>query len=103
MAELNDFKNNLVPTEELSKVKEHIIGMMYLGLESSDDLAEYYGTQEVMHREMRTPKEREKIIRAITAEDIRKMARKIFVDKNLNLALVGPTKDEMVLKSLLEF
>jgi len=103
MAELNDFKNNLVPTEELSKVKEHIIGMMYLGLESSDDLAEYYGTQEVMHREMRTPKEREKIIRAITAEDIRKMARKIFVDKNLNLALVGPTKDEMVRKSLLEF
>ncbi len=103
MNELNDLKNNLVSAEELSKVKEHIVGMMYLGLESSDDLAEYYGTQEVMRREMRTPKEREKLIRAVTAEDIRKMAKKIFVEKNLNLALIGPAKDSTSLKSLLKF
>ena len=77
--------------------------MMYLGLESSDDLAEYYGTQEVMRREMRTPKEKEKIIRAVTAEDVRKMARKIFVEKNLNLALIGPMKDDASLKALLKF
>ncbi len=101
--ELNELKTNLVSDEELSKVKEHIIGMMYLGLESSDDLAEYYGTQEVMRREMRTPKEREKIIRSVTADDVRKMARKIFVDKNLNLALIGPTKDDASLKALLKF
>ena len=101
--ELNDLKTNLVSSEELSKVKEHIIGMMYLGLESSDDLAEYYGTQEVMRREMRTPKEKEKIIRAVTAEDVRKMARKIFVEKNLNLALVGPSKDDASLQALLKF
>lgn len=103
MVELVDLKNNLVPTDELSKVKEHIVGMMYLGLESSDDLAEYYGTQEIMRREMRTPKEREKLIRAVTAEDIRKMARKIFLEKNLNLALVGPAKDEAGLKAILKF
>lgn len=103
MVELNDLKNNLVPADELSKVKEHIIGMMYLGLESSDDLAEYYGTQEIMRREMRTPKEREKLIRAVTAVDVRNMALKIFVEKNLNLALIGPAKDEKPLKSLLKF
>lgn len=103
MNELNDLKINLVSDEELSKVKEHIIGMMYLGLESSDDLAEYYGTQEIMRREMRTPKEKEKIIRAVTADDVQKMARKIFVEKNLNLAIVGPSKDDVALKSLLKF
>lgn len=103
MNELSDLKNKLVPDDELAKVKEHIIGMMYLGLESSDDLAEFYGTQEIMRREMRTPKEREKIIRAVTAEDIRKMAKKIFVEKNLNLALIGPTKDSASLKTLLKF
>lgn len=103
MNELSDLKTNLVSDEELSKVKEHIIGMMYLGLESSDDLAEYYGTQEVLRREMRTPKERERIIRAVTAEDVRKMARKIFVEKNLNLALIGPAKEEASLKPLLKF
>ena len=103
LAELEGLKNDLVSPEELSKVKEHLVGMMYLGLESSDDLAEYYGMQEVLHREMRTPKEREKLIRAVTSEDVRKMARKIFVEKNLNLALIGPFKDDSAIKPVLKF
>ncbi|MGB2580118.1 MAG: pitrilysin family protein [Minisyncoccia bacterium] len=103
MEELKNLKNNIVPADELAKVKEHLIGMMYLSLESSDELAEYYGTQEVMRREMRTPKERERLIRAVTGEEVQKMARKIFIEKNLNLALIGPTKDEAGLKSLLKF
>lgn len=103
MEELESLKNNIVPADELAKVKEHLIGMMYLSLESSDELAEYYGTQEVMRREMRTPKERERLIRAVTGEDVQKMAKKIFIEKNLNLALIGPTKDEAGLKSLLKF
>lgn len=103
MGELDGLKNNLVHADELSKVKEHLVGMMYLGLESSDDLAEYYGIQEVLRREIRTPKERERLIRAVTAEDVRSMARKIFIEKNLNLAIIGPTKDDKALKSILKF
>lgn len=93
MRELHLLTTELVSDAELTKVKEHIIGMMYLGLESSDDLAEYYGVQAVLRRELRTPKEKEKRIRAVTAEDIRTMARKIFVEKNLNLALIGPYRE----------
>lgn len=101
IGELSDLKQNLVPADELAKVKEHLVGMMYLGLESSDELAEYYGVQEVLHRELRTPKERERFIRAVTAEEVQKMARTIFVEKNLNLALVGPSKDGASFKSVL--
>ena len=93
VAEFEKLKTEFVSDEELTKVKEHLVGMMYLGLESSDDLAEYYGVQEVMRRELKTPKEKEKLIRAVTAEDIRSVARKIFVEKNLNLAIIGPFKD----------
>jgi len=96
-------KKGLVPEDELSKVKEHLVGMMYLGLESSDDLAEYYGVQEILRRDLRTPKDRERLIRAVTAEDLRNMARTIFIEKNLNLALVGPFKDGTKLKQLLKF
>lgn len=103
MDEFNSLKTDLIPDDEIAKVKEHIIGMMYLGLESSDDLAEYYGMQEVTRREIRTPKERERLIRAVTAEDVRNVARKIFVEKNLNLAIVGPAKDEIALKEILRF
>jgi predicted Zn-dependent peptidase len=91
-----------VSPEELTKVKEHMVGMLYLGLESSDDLAEYYGMQEVLRRDIKTPKEKEKIIRAITAEEVRAMARKIFVEKTLNLALIGPYKDAEALKKILQ-
>lgn len=103
MGELEELKTNLVPSDELTKVKEHLVGMMYLGLESSDDLAEFYGMQEIFRREMRTPKERERLIRAVTAEDLRKLARKIFVNKSLNLALIGPVKTEEKVRQILKF
>ena len=103
MDEFKKLKQDLVSADELAKVKEHLVWMMYLGLESSSELAEYYGVQEVLRRDLRTPKEKEKLIRAVTAEDIRKMARKLFVEKNLNLALIGPFKDGENLKPLLRF
>lgn len=102
LVELQKLKQELVSEEELSKVKEHLVGMMYLGLESSDQLAEYYGMQEVLRRDIRTPKERERLIRAVTAKEVRAIAQKIFIEKNLNLALVGPFKDGEGLKPLLK-
>jgi predicted Zn-dependent peptidase len=100
--EFKKLKEELVSEEELSKVKEHLSGTMYLGLESSDQLAEYYGMEEVLRRELRDPKERERRIRAVTAKEVRDMARKLFVEKNLNLALVGPFKSGEILKPLLK-
>lgn len=102
LAELELLKRELVGKEELGKVKEHLVGMMYLGLESSDSLAEYCGVQEVLRREIRTPKEKERLIRAVTTEQVRAMARKIFIEKNLNLALIGPFKDKEVFQKILK-
>ena len=102
IAEMELLKHELVSDEELNKVKEHLAGTMYLGLESSDDLAEYYGMQEVLRRDVRTPKEKEKLIRAVTAEDIRTIANKIFIEKNLNLALIGPFKDGKEFQKILK-
>ncbi len=102
LVEFETLKRDLVPAEELNKVKEHLSGTMYLGLESSDDLAEYYGMQDVLNRDIRTPKEKEKLVRAVTSEDVRKMARKIFIEKNLNLALIGPFKDGREFKKVLK-
>jgi len=102
LAEFETLKHDLVPADELTKVKEHLIGTMYLGLESSDDLAEYYGIQEVLRRDIRTPKEKERLVRAVTAEDVRTVARKIFVEKNLNLAIIGPFQGGETFKQVLK-
>lgn len=102
LVEFEMLKQDLVLDDELTKVKEHLVGTMYLGLESSDDLAEYYGIQEVLRRDIRTPKEKERLIRAVTAKDVRAVARKIFVEKNLNLALIGPFKNGGIFKQVLK-
>ncbi len=103
ITELNRLKNEKVPADELQKTKDHLIGTLALGLESSDAVAEFYGYQEVLRRELRTPSDLVKEIKAVTAEQIQGAAKKIFIDKHLNLAIVGPVKDQEKLKNLLKF
>jgi predicted Zn-dependent peptidase len=101
LEEFARMKTELVSDEELNRVKEYIAGRMVLGLESSDELAEYYGFQEALRRETKTPEEILKEIRAVTPADLRALARKIFVPAHLNLALVGPYKDSTEFQKVL--
>jgi predicted Zn-dependent peptidase len=82
-----------VTKEELKKAKDYIIGNMYLHLESSSSLARFYGFQEVMREKIKTPKQLEKEIESVTVEDIRKLSKTIFVNKNMNMAIVGNVKN----------
>lgn len=104
MAQCSLLKTQRVSENELAKVKEYMVGNMMLELESSDSYANLYGGQAIMRRAVRTPKEIEKQIRAVTAEDIQTIAKEIFVTNNLNLALVGPFKktDEKFFLPLLQ-
>jgi predicted Zn-dependent peptidase len=101
--ELCKLKTELVSKEELKKAKDTIIGRMYLGLESSDDLAEFYTSQEVHKDKIRTPDEMKKEIMAVTSKDIQVIAKKIFVNKNLSCAIVGPFKDDTAFRKELGF
>lgn len=91
--ELKKLKTDLVSVEELNKVKQYLIGTMYLGLESSDSLAEFYGGQEIMNKKIKQPEQVKADIESVTASEIQKLAREILVDKNLNLAIVGNFTD----------
>ncbi|MDE2001324.1 MAG: insulinase family protein [Patescibacteria group bacterium] len=103
LEELKKMAEKPVTAEELRRVKNHLTGTMMIGLESSDELAGYYGNQELFHKALHTPAEVEKKIKAVTAADIRKVARDIMKPENLNLAMIGPSKDakkfERILKS----
>lgn len=90
-----------VPSEELKKAKEYICGRLYLGLETSDSLAEFFGIQEVVKHMIESPEEAERDIRAVTAEDVQNVARDIFKKEKLNLAIVGDFKNEPRLRKLL--
>ncbi len=103
LGEFNKLKNDLVLDKELKKVKEKIVSELILGLESSDAYAEYYGVQEILKRPIEIPKEKIKKVKAITSEDIKRVANKIFKDEGLNLAIIGPLKDKVSLQKILHF
>lgn len=94
LEEMKKLKKDLVTEAELKKTKEYLIGNMFLGLEASDDLAEYYGTQDILREEIKKPKEKAQRIKEITPQDIKRVANKIFTNENLNLAIVGPVSEE---------
>lgn len=91
-SELQKLINNEVDEDELAKVKEYLIGNMYLDLESSDAYAYYYGIKEVMRRPLEAPSETERRIRAVTKEDIHRVAQDLFKGAELKMSIVGPFK-----------
>jgi predicted Zn-dependent peptidase len=101
--ECNLLINKKVGEKELDKVKALIIGNMKMSLEATDDVANFYGTQELMKREMKTLDEKIKEIKKVKVEDIQKMAKIIFKTKNLNLAIIGPYKENTQFLNILKF
>ncbi len=99
--ECKKLKEELISEEELNKTKGYMIGHLYLGLEGTDALADFYLEQEITRKRLETPEEIEKQIRMITAKDVQKVAREVFQNKNLNLALVGDVKSPQGIKKLL--
>jgi predicted Zn-dependent peptidase len=101
--ECNKLKNEKVDEEELEKVKEYLIGNMKLSLESSDDIANFYGGQELFKRELKSAEEKASEIRKVTASQVQTLAREIFQNDKLNLALIGPFKDKTKFLKILKF
>lgn len=103
LIECEKLKNTLVPEDELKKTKEFLIGNMKLSLESSDDIANFYGTQEILKKEIVKPEVKAKKIKEVTAKDVQKVAREIFQNNKMNFAMIGPVKDDKSIKSILKF
>lgn len=103
LAECVRLKTEMVSTEELARVKDQLIGNMYLSLETSDAVADVFGYQEIMHRPIQTPDQVQEKIRAVQAEDIQKLARELFVNQNLNFSLIGKFKESESFLKVLSF
>jgi predicted Zn-dependent peptidase len=102
LEELKKIKTELISKEELDKVKQYLIGNLYLGLESSNSLAGFYGYQEVLRKDLKKPEDIVKEIKAVTAEEIKFVAEKIFKNEGLNLSIVGKFKDKKEFQDILK-
>ncbi len=103
MEEMRRLKNELVPPAEVTKAKEFTKGRMLLRMEDSRSVAGWLAAQELLLGRIMTVEEVLAIVDRVTAEDIQRVARRVFIDSNVNLAVVGPAPSEEKLKKLLHF
>ncbi len=101
MREYRKISTEKVPPAELQKAKDHIKGKMALLLEASDELAAFYGIQELMEKQVLTLKEVYNKIDSVSQEDILHVAKDIFQPKNINLAMVGPFRNKKTFEKIL--
>lgn len=86
------FTTELVSPGELMRAKQHLTGTFLLSLETSDELASFYGAQEIHHRLLKSPAQVVRAIERVSAGDIRSVARQVVKNNRLNMALIGPYK-----------
>ena len=101
LEEFERLKKEAVPKKELEKAKEHLTGNLILSLESSDELANFYGGQEILTRSSLTPHELVARIQRVTALEIQSLAHTLFMGAKLNLAMIGPYTNAAPFKKML--
>lgn len=88
--ELSRLTKEPVGAKELAKAKDHLVGTFILGLEASDEIAGYYGAQEILAKKLLSPAEVIARVRAVSSRALQSVARDIIKNSSLNLAVIGP-------------
>ncbi len=100
LAEYKRLTTELVSAKELKRAKDLLQGKSLLQMEATDNLATWYARQAILRKKILTPGEFLKITNKISAAELRATAKKIFVDRGLNLALIGQVKADKFKKIL---
>ena len=77
--------------EELERTKEFATGSFRLSLETPMALGQRRGAQLLMDGELEPPDVTVAGLRAVTAQDVQAIARRVFGERRYSLAVVGPS------------
>jgi len=101
LQEFTKIREKGVKEKELKKAKENLKGKLILELEDSRNVAGLFASAELLEDRIKTPEEIMKNVDKVTTEDVQKTAGDIFKEQTLNLAIIGPYKDEERFEKLL--
>jgi predicted Zn-dependent peptidase len=87
---------------ELTRAKELSKGRLYLRFEDNQNVALWYGGQEILTRQILDIDDVISTVDAITIGELKEVAEEILTDSGLNLAVTGPAKEEKPLRQLLK-
>jgi predicted Zn-dependent peptidase len=97
LEEMSQIKQEIT-ANELTRAKELSKGRLYLRFEDSQNVALWYGTQEILMRLILDIDDVISIVDAITIDELKEVAREIMTDSGLNLAVTGPVKKDSLFK-----
>jgi predicted Zn-dependent peptidase len=99
---MSDFRKRGITKKELSFAKDFLRGSMALSLESSDEVAMFYGEQELFYQKILELDDIWKKIEKIKEDDILKIAKDVFRPTKIALTAIGPhKKQEELLEKIL--
>jgi len=102
LSELARIKEEPVPGEELTRARDFVIGQMQLHLEGTSEYMKFLGGQLITRRRIETPEEIVAKISAVTAQEIKAVAREILTGDNLNLSLIGPKESQEGIREIVK-
>jgi predicted Zn-dependent peptidase len=79
-----------VPDDELERIKAYVCGGILLGLEGTQQVASWLGSQECLYHRIRSVDEVVANVNAVSPQDIQRVARMCFAPEWRRLAIVGP-------------
>jgi predicted Zn-dependent peptidase len=100
--ELNKISSEKVSGDEMKKAKEMIRGRVALRGESTNFLAEHFGTQFILDKKLETFEEYLKNIDAVSEDDVLDLAKYLFDKNKFNLQVIAPIKDTAKFDKILD-
>ncbi len=90
-----------VTDAELRRAKDYLKGKIVLSLEDSEELAHYFGKQQLLYPHVRDIPEYFAEIEKVEKAQIDTLAKRLLEPKNLRLVVIGKEKDEAALEKLI--
>jgi predicted Zn-dependent peptidase len=97
LEEMSKIKQGIL-ADELVRARELSKGRLYLRFEDSQNVALWYGSQEILMQQILDIDDVISIIDAITINELKEVAGEIMTDSGLNMAVTGPVKEDSIFK-----
>ena len=85
---------------ELDRAREYVKGGLILGMEESHNVASWYAREELLESERMTVDAVIQRLNSVTADDVSRVAQRIFTGDWVRLAAVGPVEDDKQLAQM---
>lgn len=102
MQEINRITNEGITEKELKKTQEQIKGSIYMGLESVSSRMTRLGRTELCLNQVITPEEVVAKTFAVTLDDVNRVAKDLFAEREFTLSTIGPLKKRLNINKYLD-